>query len=323
MGVVVHANFPDEVERSNGVATFTILPVRGQGAQAQPSGFVLEVNQQQGSWSVTNPPPGSNHLPEIDRVVQGPTDATPRIERVAASTLLPAGGQVLDDATLLAMFADARRVTGQWLLIVDAALSRSQRRSTLTLDLETRFVEPGWPALRSGLRLPARLVWKQARPLEPSAARIPENVARQPLPRDVLARARRVERRTCAGTSLTLDVVEAVTDPALFPDMGHAQMPFTSFVVVDFADGTRRSAVHTAFASVDHPVLDDERWSLALGIADDRQSTLRLSQVSVDVDGRVVVAGDGAVVTDDTVCSRALLFAAPADFLQSLLDASP
>jgi hypothetical protein len=225
MGIVVHANFPDDLERNNGVATFTVLPVVGQGDDASAGGFVLEVNQQPGSWSVTNPPPGSPHLPEIDRVWQGPLDASPHIDRVAGSTLLPEGEHVLDDGTLLQMFHDAQRVTSLWLDTIDAGLSPSQRRSTLTLDLETRFVAPGWPALRSGLQRPARLVWKQARTLEPSAARVPSSVAQQPLPRDILARARRIERHVCTGQRLTLAVVEALTDPALFPDMAMPRRP--------------------------------------------------------------------------------------------------
>jgi hypothetical protein len=321
MGCVVHANFPDDVERNNGVATFTVLPLRGQGAAATSGGFVLEVNQQLGSWSVTNPPPGSEHLPEIDRVTLAPDDSTPRIERVFGSTLLPPGEHVLDDDTLLSMFSDARTITESWLAVEDAELSGSQRRSTLTLDLETRFVRAGWPALRSGLQLPSRLVWKQARTLEPAAARVPQAVTQQPLPRDVLARARRIERRACSGARLTLSFVEATTDPALFPDMGFSTAPFTSFLVVDDSAGARRSAVHTAFDHVDHPVVDGARWSIDIAIADDRQTTLHLARVTIDEDGHARVEDDvGGVVEDDTSCERTVLYAAPADFLQSLLD---
>jgi hypothetical protein len=240
---------------------------------------------------------------------------------VAGSTLLPAGEHVLDDATLLRMFADARAITEGWLAVDNAALSVSQRRSTLTLDLETRFVDAGWPALRSGLQLPARLVWKQARALEPAAVRVPQAVAQQPFPRDVLARARRIERRACTGANLTLSVVEATTDDALFPDMGFSQQPFTSFVVIDETSGARRSAVHTTFSAVDHPVVDSGRWSLSLAITEERRAALRLSQIAVDDAGHVTVHDDaGGVVEDDATCERTLLYAAPADFLQSLLD---
>jgi len=67
---------------------------------------VLEVNQQAGSLSVTNPPPGSSDLPEIDRVIDD--GAGPVVVRVRPSTAVPAGAVVLDDATLLAMFDDAQ-----------------------------------------------------------------------------------------------------------------------------------------------------------------------------------------------------------------------
>jgi hypothetical protein len=332
MGVVVHANFPDDVERSNGVATFTVLPAGTQDAGAAAGGFVLEVNQQHGAWSVTNPPPDSPHLPEIDRVVLLPGDDAPRIERVRSSTLVPAGVFVLDDDDLRAMFDDARAVTGRWLAVANAALPASQRRSTLTLDLETRVVEAGWPALRSGLRLPGRLVWKQARTLEPAAARVPAAIAAQPIPRDVLARARRIERRTCAGAAVTIGTTEVLTDDALVPAMGFGREPFTAFVVVTFAvdvpalgiaAGTRRSAVHTAFAAVLHPVIDDQRWSVVVDVAADRRAALGLDRVVVEADGHVVVEVAGVVVEDAATCARDVAFAAPADFLAALLEKAP
>jgi hypothetical protein len=325
MGVLVHANFPDSLERNNGVALFTILPNQGQGTLAPHGGFLFEVNQQTGSWSVTNPPPGSSHQPEITRIVLGPSDPAPRIERVLASSLVPPGSNVLDDDTLLSMFADARRITETWLARLNEGLPAGKRRSTLTLDFETRMVEDGWPALRSGLLLPSRLVWKQARTLEPSPARVPEAVSLQPFPQDVLARARRVERRTCTGAVLRLSVVEALTDPTLFPEMGFAVEPFTSFLIVEqTASGTgttTRSAVHTSFLSVNHPQTDLSGWSLDVAIAPERRDALGLSRIVVEQEGHVVVEDEaGVALEDDAVCTRQLLFSSPADFLTALLE---
>ncbi|HEY1098054.1 MAG TPA: PEP/pyruvate-binding domain-containing protein, partial [Myxococcota bacterium] len=230
MAVVVHANFPDRIEVNNGVAIFTLVPSGDQDDDA-PAGYVLEVNQQAGALSVTNPPPGSPHLPEIDRVsVIG--DGAPTIERVRASTVLLPGNVVLDDATLLAMFDDARTITEQWLAADNADLAASKQRTTLTLDFETRTVAAGWPALRSGVQLPSRLVWKQARPLEPASS-VPSSIAGNPIPRDVLARARRVEEQRCTVSGLAVAVTSVFTDAAIAPDMGYAVDPFVSFLFVD------------------------------------------------------------------------------------------
>jgi hypothetical protein len=323
MGVVVHANFADRFERNNGVALFTIPPA---GTDLP---YVLEVNQQAGALSVTNPPPGSPHLPEIDRVVDD--GAGPVIERVRGSSVLLPGADVLDDATLVAMFNDARSIAESWLALENAALPSSQRRSTLTLDFETRFVEPGWPMMRSGAVRPARLVWKQARTLEPSTTRAPSTVQSQPIPRDILARTRRVVRHTCTGTELRFSTTEVFTDPTLSPDMGHSVDPFTSFVIVDFLvdapavgglAGTRRSAVHTAFSAARHPVLTDTTWTLDVSIAAERQAQLQLSRVQVEADGTVVV-DHGGQLRAATTCVEELVFAAPADFLAALLGAAP
>ncbi len=323
MGVTVHANFDDRFERNNGVALFTVPPAVG-------GPFVLEVNQQEGALSVTNPPPGSPHLPEIDRVILDAGAALPHIERARDSTVLLPGDHVLDDDTLLQMFDDARTLTERWLAVDNAALPSAQRRSTLTLDFETRFVEPGWPALRSGLQREARLVWKQARTLEPTSTRAPAAVQGLPIPKDILARARRVVRHSCEGDSVAVFVTEVVTDVALAPDMGFALEPFTSFVIVDVkedapeigaAAGTRRSAVHTAFASVDHPTIASgaDPWSIDIEIADDRQATLQLQHIAVDEAGTVIVENGGTLSSSST-CESTLVFAAPAGFLAGLLE---
>ena len=56
MAVVVHANFDDPHEQSNGVF---LLTLNGDSA-------TLELNVQAGALSVTNPT--STQLPEVDRV---------------------------------------------------------------------------------------------------------------------------------------------------------------------------------------------------------------------------------------------------------------
>jgi hypothetical protein len=329
MAVVVHANFPDAVERNNGVALFTILP-SGTQDSSTPSGFVLEVNQQAGAHSVTNPPPGSDHLPEIVRVVVvvgvDGVDSVPRIERVRGSSLLLPGAVVLDDATLLSMFDDARATAEGWLAGDNGALSSSKRRSTLTLDFESRTVAAGWPSLRSGVQLPSRLVWKQARPLEP-AVLVAVDIAGLPIPLDVLARAKSVDRTACVADGLAVTFTDVSTDAGMTPDMGFADNAFVSFVIVEttvdqpaigMVAGGRRSAIHTAFASVDHPsaaVVD-------IRIDASRQSTLGLARVTVDTaaGASVVMVENGGRVERPAICTSRTLHAAPGAFLAALLE---
>jgi hypothetical protein len=324
MAVVVHANFPDAREVDNGVALFTILPPRSQTSRS-PGGFVLEVNQQLGSHSVTNPPPGSPHLPEIDRVVVDVVDGVeqpPRIERVRASTLVLPGDVVLSDATLLRMFADARAVTTAWLAGENAGLLQTRQKTTLTLDLETRTVSAGWPALRSGVVLPSRLVWKQARPLEPATI-VPDDIKTLPIPGDILARARAVTRSRCEADDVVVSAVRVTTDEGMSPDLGFALAPFVSFVVVDAtADlpalgliaGDRKSALHTAFSAV---VSTTSTFDVT--IADERRARLGLDRVIIDTGSVTVMAGGS--ITRAAECDDIRLYASPAAFLDGLLAA--
>lgn len=320
MAVVVHANFPDNMELNNGVAIFSILPSQSQQTTT-PRGYVFEVNQQAGAHSVTNPPPGSAELPEIDRVVvdgEGP----PRIERVRGSTILLPGDVVLDDDTLLAMFDDAKAITEQWITADNAELVASKRRSTLTLDFETRTVKAGWPALRSGVQLPSRLVWKQARPLEPGS-RVADDVSSQPIPIDLLPRTRRVVRQLCAGDGLQASYTAVFTDPAIAPDMGFSVDPFVAFVVVDFIDaapelgavaGTRRTAIHTAFRAG----FTDEDF--VVDVAPERQAGLKLERVSIPRDGAGTIdVRFGESIAVEAVCASTTTWAGAADFLDGLL----
>jgi hypothetical protein len=326
MAVLVHANFPDAQEVDNGVALFTILPPPSQTSRS-PGGFVLEVNQQQGSHSVTNPPPGSPHLPEIDRVVVDIVDGVeqaPRIERIRPSTLVLPGAVVLDDATLLRMFADARAVTTAWLAGENAGLLQTRQKTTLTLDFETRTVAPGWPALRSGVVLPSRLVWKQARPLEPAAV-IPDDIKTLPIPGDILARVRAVTRTRCEGDDVIVSAVRVTTDDAMSPDMGFTRAPFVSFVVVEAtADlpplgllaGARKSALHTAFSAV-----ASTTSTFDVTIAPERRAQLGLDRVIVDAGAGSVTVSAGGSITRAADCDDTSLYASPAAFLEGLLTA--
>lgn len=234
MGVTVHARFDDDKETSNGVITFTILPpapVEGPLA-GRVEQLVMEVNAQLGAESVTNPNPSMPSLPEVDRVILDRNAATTRIARVRPSTLAMQGQLVLSDAELRALFDQTRAITERWLTRLRAASSPAQAPRTLTLDFEYRGVAAGWPALRSGVQEPARVVVKQARTLEPSLPRVDPVVRTVPLPRDVLSRARRVTRTTCSDDTLSIVVWDARTDPLTAPDLGYGELPFVASVSV-------------------------------------------------------------------------------------------
>lgn len=224
MGVVVHARFDDEKEKSNGVFLFTV-----QGEKS-----VMDLNVQLGAVSVTNP--SSTALPEVVRVTQANATAQPVIERLRACTLVPAGTQVLNDAELLETFARGKSIATKWLTRVNDARPVDQRASTLVLDFEFRQVPEGWPALQTGT-FPARIVLKQTRSLEPGLRGLSSEVGALPIPRDVLSRSRRVERRVCASTGFSAEVVEVTTDPLMAPDLGYSVSAFTASISIRFTKG--------------------------------------------------------------------------------------
>lgn len=322
MGLVVHPNFPDVLELSNGVFTYTILP------PGHPDGAaVLEMNVQEGALSVTNPPPGDANLPEVDRLVLDTNDLV-HIERLRGSTLLPTKGTVLSSAQLLHVFAQARRVAELWLSVDNAALAVSQQRSTLTIDFELREMDDGWPAYADGTVAGSRVVIKQARTLEPSLLRVPTTVRNMPIPQDVLARARRVEQRTCDAGALRVSVTDVYSDPLKPPNLGFDVLPFTAFVVVDFVGdvpelganaGQRRSAVHTAFA-FDHPgMAEGGPWALALDVDDDREVALGLSTVGYSNGTLTVTLGAGEF-SGTAACTTVVPYSSPEDFLSSIIE---
>ncbi len=220
MAVVVHARFDDELEANNGVATFTLL----EGVSDDATATAI-INVQAGAVSVTNPDPAEVSLPEVIEVSQLP-DGSLRTDRRATSTLSP-GQPVLDDDAVAELFAQLQSVTLLWRAQINADLPPLQQIDTVTLDFEFKTVDDGWPALRSGEATPGRLVVKQARSLDPGLRGVPQSLRDQPIPRDVLARARLVERVDCpTGDGATVITIEVFTDPLRLPDMGFGVDPF-------------------------------------------------------------------------------------------------
>ncbi|MBK8691858.1 MAG: hypothetical protein IPN17_06010 [Deltaproteobacteria bacterium] len=190
MAVLSHPRFDDELERATGVCTFTVQPPNSPDAER------LEVNVQVGDGSVANPDP--TVFPEVVRLARARGSEAVRIERVRRASGAP-DRDLLSDEVLRRLFADTGAVTRRWLDRENAPRPEARRARTLTLDFEFHDMLAGWPAMREGAPRAARLVLKQARTLEPAPRVATEESAGWAVPRDVLARARRVSTETCSG----------------------------------------------------------------------------------------------------------------------------
>lgn len=310
MGVVVHARFDDDKEKSNGVFLGTL----------HDGTFVMELNVQAGAVSVTNPT--TTALPEIDRVTLARGTTVPVIERIRGSTLVPMGTLLLSDAELLETFDRARAVTSLWLERENTGKPLAQQSRTQVLDFEFRQVPEGWPALNVGT-LPARVVLKQSRSLEPGIRGLSAELAAMPFPKDVLNRSRRVERRTCEAPSFTAVVLEALTNPLSTPDLGYSVQPFTASVQVTMkadvpgmglSTGQVITFDHLALRNATHPELP-QRWSLVTQVEAGRELTgvqLREGRFQLD-------QGSLTHLGTTLTCTVEVLRSTPTEFLLSLL----
>jgi hypothetical protein len=298
MAVLVHARFDDELEQANGVFTFTLAP----------SGKELLVDAQPGAVSVTNPPTDRVVIPESSRV-SGSGEAR-SIERKTLSSLVKAGQRVLNDAELGELFALAESLTLAQLNRVNRGVPAAQQRRALVMDFEFRRVAAGWPALAQG-RKPARFVVKQMRPLEPSP-HVSDELRAAPIPRDVLARARRIEWKICRGPGLELSALSVLTNPDAMPDLGYSQSPFVAAVSV-----TRDKLAHV-FTHLEQRAA---RVS-ADGIAVELIPKVALSHIEVANGAATLTALSGARQRVPAECETRLDYAEPRELLRSFLSAT-
>ncbi len=218
MAVLVHPRFDDPLEVNNGVATVTLTDPSGADGEA-----TVVINTQLGAVSVTNPDPDDIQLPEVVEVEVDGDDLT--IERGDRSTLVP-DGEVLTDQAIDELTDQLVTVTQAWRDQINADLNANQAVTTVTLDFEFKTMDRVWPAVEPGSTngAPAaadRLVIKQARSLDPGLRGIPNELLAAPIPRDVLARAAKVDRYRCGnGTGWSI-----LTDPLANPDPGFSEQP--------------------------------------------------------------------------------------------------
>lgn len=326
MGVLVHPRFDDEHELANGVMTLTRIPRRGATAPR----YELELNVQRGDVSVTNP--DSSHLPEVVRVA-GSAAGIDTIERVQWSTMPPFETAVLADADIVALYEQARAVTDGWLDTVNTAVDPARAARALVLDFEFRRMGEAWPSLASGEASHDRNVIKQARTLDPDTSRLPPDVAALPFPRDVLARAAKVERPVCTGDAFVLRVDEALTDPLLAPDLGHAIEPFVARVrlevmrdigELELTAGDTIELTHVDLVAVERPSVDEAGFALVADVEPDvaEQTGLRRIELAPDRSWRLTAVDEDVATGMVDGCSSELLYATADLYLYEILAAA-
>ena len=216
MAILVHPRFDDDKEVANGVMTFTFH------REGPPE---LVINAQAGPISVANPDPELGARPEIVRVIGDDME----IQRVASSNQVGAGKQVLADPAVMILFSQAKAASEHWRDQVNASLPAAQQIVSLTLDFEFKDMAAGWPTMEGGIaESPPQLILKQVRPLEPGDRDLGPDLADLPVPRDVLVRARLIERVECGEGESAVTSIEVFTDPLVSPDVGFADDPFTA-----------------------------------------------------------------------------------------------
>jgi hypothetical protein len=302
MGVLVHARFDDDKERANGVATLTINPKGGQ------TNITAEISVQAGALSVANPPGDRRVRPEHLLVTKRDGGA-PQIRRLAKSTEVRGGRAVLEDEAALALVRQLESVASIWMSHAAQRLPPEQAPRGLVLDLEFRLVRPGWPAVQQGQPRPARMVIKQVRSLEPG---MPDKPALRgmPIPREVLARASGIVRRTCRGGNLSVDLLEVTTDPLLAPDLGHGESPFVAAVELHglfrFPELRQHrgplAVSHLRLLGADHRGPGGERRHVRVRFAD--ADALGFDALEIDPTGQVSLRrGAKTVAADRAQCA--------------------
>ena len=318
MGVLVHPRFDDELELANGVIT---LWLAREPAGARRS---MVVNVQAGAVSVTNPDPDNPAAPEITEV-SAIGDATPALDRVQGSSLLPDGELVLEDADLMTLFAWTDGLADAWLDQSNTAWPPAQQRSTLVLDFEFKDMAQGWPALAAGDPLPERLVLKQVRTLE-SPIRVPAEVLALPVPRDLLEQVLAAERWTCEAPGLVVTADLFWTDPAQTWALDYAASPLVASVSLELsgaalghADGYTLVVDHTQFAAT---AADDDGWALTVALDPATAAEAELDTLSVADGGAwALTRGGDSAEGGGVSCAGAPLLQSGTVYLQTLLAA--
>ena len=132
MAILVHHNFPDELEMANGVVTFKY--VRSQWGDYQEVSYSASIVTQLGALSVTNPEGGA--VAEEVNAFFGPGQ-TPYLYLQTPSTLVPIGGTVM---TWESDYAELMQLIAR---VAEGYAELYPNKTEFTLDLEFKRMDPG------------------------------------------------------------------------------------------------------------------------------------------------------------------------------------
>lgn len=319
MGIVVHPSFEDSLEEANGVVTLQFA--------RNPEGILsrMTVNIQKGALSVTNPPPGSNALPEVDIVTKNPT-STPKIERVRPSSEVQSGMWLLSDQELAEMHEKISMLAEKWLDTRNNHYPIPQRNSSLVLDLEIKKVKEGWPIMANGEKKPPRLVYKQVRQLD-DPINFPAEIINLPVPKDILGKTILVEERFCTNPVFSLNTVEFYTNPLKTWAFDYSVSPFNAYVGFYFKSaipqlsipaGKAFAIMHTEAEKIEHPGMKDGNgWSLEIVIKDKAKTDF--TYLSIDQSGAWTIIGKEMVSGTNTFCQTSTKSESKEAYLEKLL----
>ncbi len=344
MAALIHPNFQDELELSNGVMTVTLLPQVPQKRGhlflnhngESPIARVI-LNSQLGSESVTNPSSPELLTEVIEVQVYQSIDDELRfeIEYIQNSSLSP---EVLKTQSIIELVKKALKVTLVWQNSDNERLNYTQQYQALTLDFEYREMSPTWPLKHSShqddnTEQTSQMILKQARPLEPAQLKLPSIVSQAAFPLDLQRRSLRVQRWSCKSAQLSLSALQLYTDPLATPNMDFNDYPFTGEIsYIDHRPNARNPNQEYRLSHQDYLVVNSssyeqelqQHWQLELYRRAGRN--LPFEHIKLDLNqGKVwwtarQQSGELVSPYQETIqCNSEMLFASPKDYLLSIL----
>jgi hypothetical protein len=170
------------------------------------------------------------------------------------------------------------------------------------------------------------MIIKQVRSLDPGVPAGAEHLLEQPLPRDLLLFADRIEKRSCRGPHTHVDLLELWTDPMATPALGYARAPFLARVRLQahgLEGGLRQFDLdYLDFASVTHPNMElGAPWSVELALNPKAANAEGVGLDRLEArDGQLRVLFGGKLLSEEPApCGVEVLYASPDGFLRSLI----
>ncbi|MBN2718587.1 MAG: hypothetical protein JXX14_22270 [Deltaproteobacteria bacterium] len=301
MGIVVHPVFDDDAELANGVVTFS-WNFAGDYVP-EKKWQQMRVNTQRGAISVTNPPAGINALPEtvdVDAINTG--EAT--VNRVRLAHANGDSYSVLSDTEYQQLFALCRRIADVWNSRMNTASPKFGRYQTITLDLEFKKMSAGWHGFSTAAQPPPSIVIKQVRAIE-SPPLIPDVFEKGlSAPGDVLLRATRIDRVTCADPLHQIGFYRISSDAkADGAPMGAVSMSGIFMADVTVTVGDRLEVLSPT--EYEQPSLDNQVIRFTAAGAT-RLGMHELQLVNMVCDTKVIAVSDTALLLDMVAQGRVI-----------------